>query len=115
MLMLTAILTRKSSALLPLHKSGKSVAPADTFVKYGEMRRHQSKYRMLAVRIFCRDHHPMCRTLFHSYDISRGSFVHSLTFRQNSSAWEWAQVAPIIHHLGTQAILTNAAAGNRLQ
>ena len=50
-------------------------------VKFVEALRYQSKYRMLAVRTFCRDHRPMYRTLFHSYDISKESFVHSPALR----------------------------------
>ncbi len=83
--LLEAILTKKSSAPQLLHKTDKSVTPADTIVKSVEMRRYRGNYRMLAVRTFCRDHHPMYRILFHSYDISKECSVHSPALRSRFS------------------------------
>jgi hypothetical protein len=62
---------------------------------------------------FLQDHR-QCIELFHSNDISKDAqFIPALGSK--FSCLPGAQVAPINHHFWGQAILTNGAAGNRLQ
>jgi len=78
---MNTILTRKSCILLLLHKSGKSVTSEVLVVKFVEVLQYQSKCCMSAVRTSCRDHRPMYQTVFHNYDTSKESSVHSPALR----------------------------------